>query len=73
MYKNYNIIITDDNSNDNTINYLTTNYLHEKQSNIILIKNKRNGGFCKNSNSGIKYAIKKLNPKYIVLFNDTQL
>lgn len=70
VYKNYTIIITDDNSNDNTINYLTTNYLHEKQSNIILIKNKRNGGFCKNSNSGIKYAIKKLNPKYMVLFND---
>jgi len=64
-YKNYNIVVSDDASTDSTIDYITKNYPY-----VSIVKNKTNGGFCKNSNSGIKYAIKKFKPKYIVLLND---
>ncbi len=37
---------------------------------LILIKNKKNYGFAKGSNIGIKYALKCLNPEYILLLNN---
>lgn len=64
-YKNYKILISDDNSTDNTVSYL-----HLKYPKLKVIENSINGGFCKNSNSGIRYAIKNLKLDYIVLLND---
>ncbi len=64
-YKNYEIIVSDDNSTDNTISYLRSHY-----PKIYIIKNKVNGGFCKNVNSGLRYAFSIPGLKYVVLFND---
>lgn len=37
---------------------------------IIIIKNKKNYGFTKGNNIGIKFALKNLNPEYILLLNN---
>lgn len=37
---------------------------------LILIKNKKNYGFAKGNNIGIKYALKFLNPDYVLLLNN---
>lgn len=38
--------------------------------NLILIKNDKNEGFAEGNNIGIKYALKNLNPDYILLLNN---
>ena len=37
---------------------------------LILIKNESNSGFAEGNNIGIKYALKNLNPNYILLLNN---
>lgn len=37
---------------------------------LILIKNKKNAGFAEGNNIGIRYALKNLNPDYILLLNN---
>lgn len=56
----YEIIITDDNSTDET------QYLTEIIKNIVYLKNSENRGFLKNCNN----AAKKANGKYIVFLNN---
>lgn len=51
----YEVIIADDASTDESVAYIETNW-----QNVILIKNKVNGGFSKNINSGFKVATKEL-------------
>jgi GT2 family glycosyltransferase len=41
---------------------------HKKQ--LIIIENKKNYGFAKGNNIGIRYALKNLNPDYILLLNN---
>lgn len=38
--------------------------------NLIIIRNEKNYGFAEGNNIGIKYALKALNPKYILLLNN---
>ena len=64
-YKNYNIVVTDDCSTDNSIKYLKHNYPY-----VFLTKTRENGGYSKNTNNGIKYAIKRFKPDYIIQYND---
>lgn len=64
-YDNYKILITDDCSTDNSVNYLKSKY-----PNIDILKSEFNGGFSRNNNNGIKYAMKKYNPEYILLLNN---
>jgi len=40
---------------------------------IILIKNEDNYGFAEGNNIGMRYAIKSLNPDYILLLNNTRI
>jgi GT2 family glycosyltransferase len=51
----YEIIIPDDASTDNSIHFLKNNYPQ-----IILVRNKTNSGFATNINSGIRKATKEL-------------
>jgi len=37
---------------------------------LMIIENKKNYGFAKGNNIGIKYALKNLNPDYILLLNN---
>lgn len=109
-YTNYNIILVDNGSRDNSIkniqnycngikiespflkhdyhnknipiefviydnytnNFRLENYnlKNTNQNKIILIKNKENYGFTKGNNIGIDYAIRFLDPKYVLLLNN---
>ncbi len=49
--------------------YGNVNFLkHKKQ--LIIIENKKNYGFAKGNNIGMDYALKNLNPDYILLLNN---
>ncbi len=64
---NYKIIVVDNNSTDNSLEFL------EKIENIKLIKSNSNDGFAAGNNIGIKYALDN-NYKYILLLNnDTEI
>jgi GT2 family glycosyltransferase len=65
-YKNYNIILIDNNSINNEALIIKNKYPQ-----IILIKNSLNNGFCKANNQGIRLAIKKHADYILLLNNDT--
>lgn len=54
----------DENKDDKKIEYLKLN------KTLILIRNEKNYGFAEGNNIGIKYALKFLNPSYILLLNN---
>jgi len=74
-YTNFKIVFVDNSSNNNSINFIQKTYPIEiKNKKIILIKNKKNEGFAKANNIGIKRAFKDLECKYIIcLNNDTEV
>lgn len=61
-YSNYEIIVVDNNSSDNSVNFLKT----LKELNIKIIENKENVSFSKGNNEGVKIA----NGEYILLLNN---
>lgn len=63
--RNYEIIITDDFSQDDSVPFIQRSY-----SNILLIENKSNEGFSKNINKGIKKSSKEL---ILILNTDMKL
>ncbi len=66
-YINYQIIVVDNNSLDNSLELLESSNL-----NFHLIKNSENLGYTGGNNIGIKFALTK-NPKYILLLNNDTL
>lgn len=62
-YSNFEVILVDNSSQDDSVKWINTNYPAIK-----IIKNKKNFGFAKGYNIGIKYAIKR-KPDYIALIN----
>lgn len=64
-YKDYKIILADDCSTDNSIEYVKKNFSY-----VEITKNKVNGGYSKNNNNAIKYAMQKYKPDYILLLNN---
>ena len=67
LYNNYQIIVVDNNSLDDSLELLESSNL-----NFHLIKNSENLGYTGGNNVGIKYAITK-SPKYIFLLNNDTL
>lgn len=67
-YKNYNIVVVDNNSTDGS-----QKLIKSKFKRVDLIENKSNRGFAGGNNDGIKYAIKKYNPDYFYLLNNDTL
>ncbi len=63
-YENFKVVVTDDSSTDNSLDYLKKNFPE-----VSIIVNKPNGGYTKNINNGIKYALKKYNLDYVLLMN----
>lgn len=61
--KPYSVIIVDNNSTDETVEFIKSNYPE-----IILLKQERNLGFGKANNIGISYAL-KLGAEYVFLLN----
>lgn len=66
-YDNYNIIVVDNNSPDDSYEVLRRE-IGEKH---ILIKAKDNGGFAKGNNIGVKYAVENGSDFVLLLNNDT--
>ncbi len=62
-YKNFEIIFVDNNSSDDSIDFLETNY---KDKRIKIIKHKENSGFAGGNNIGIKEA----KGEYLYLLNN---
>jgi hypothetical protein len=68
-YKNFKVIVVDNASTDSSVDMIETEF-----KNINLLENKENLGFIKGNNVGIRYALKKYNPNYILLLNnDTEI
>jgi GT2 family glycosyltransferase len=64
-YKNYKIVMADDKSTDNSVEYIKKKFPY-----VSIVINNANGGFSKNNNNAIKYAIQKYKPDYIMLLNN---
>ena len=65
-YRNYDVIVVDNGSSGND-----ADILEEKCAGYIqLIRNDKNYGFAEGNNIGIRYALQKLNPDYILLLNN---
>lgn len=60
----YNVIVVDNASTDNTIQYIYKNYSH-----VTVLPQKENLGFGKGNNIGISYALKHFSAEYVFLLN----
>jgi GT2 family glycosyltransferase len=68
-YGNYRVIIVDNGSKDGSVDMIRAKF-----SWVDLIENKGNLGFSQANNVGIKYALKKHHPDFILLLNnDTKI
>ncbi len=65
-YKNYKIVLIDNNSDDNTTDAVKLNFPDVK-----IIQNKKNYGYAEGNNKGIKYALKNKADYVLILNNDT--
>lgn len=65
-YSNYEIIIIDNGSKDDSVNTILGLYPH-----VALIETKKNLGFAEGNNVGIRYAIEKGAQYFLLLNNDT--
>ncbi len=68
----YKIVVVDNGSSDNSLIKLENEYLKNNKVDIIPIK--KNLGFAKGNNVGIKYANESYNPDFVVVLNsDTEI
>ncbi|MGL4992295.1 MAG: glycosyltransferase family 2 protein [Sarcina sp.] len=66
----FDIVIVDNNSTNESINYLNNKYENNPRVNIIV--SKKNDGYANGNNVGVKFALANFNNKYIcILNNDT--
>lgn len=68
-YPNYKVIVVDNGSSDNSVEFVKNNY-----KNVDILALDKNYGFSGGNNKGIKYAKEKYNPDYFLLLNnDTEI
>jgi GT2 family glycosyltransferase len=68
-YPNYKVIVVDNGSTDGSVEFVKKNF---PKADVLPLD--KNYGFSKGNNIGIKYALKKYKPKYILLLNnDTKI
>jgi len=67
-YSNYNIIVVDNNSTNDS--YIRLREKYDKIKNVYFIKNDDNLGFAKGNNVGYRFAKYKLNSDFIILLNN---
>lgn len=64
-YRNYNVVVADDHSPDNSGEYVKKRY-----PDVDVIINSTNLGYAKNNNNAIRHALKRYKPEYVLLLND---
>ncbi len=68
-YPDYKVIVVDNGSTDDSIEFVKKNF---HQVDVLALD--KNYGYPKGNNVGIKYALEKYNPEYVLLLNnDTQI
>ena len=67
-YKNYNIIVYDNGSNQDESKELKKKFQNKR--NIDFVRSEKNWGYDEGCNRAIKYARKKYNPEYYVIANN---
>jgi hypothetical protein len=68
-YKNFKVIVVDNASTDSSVDMVKSEF-----KNVDLLENKENLGFIRGNNIGIRYALEKYNPDYVLLLNnDTKI
>jgi GT2 family glycosyltransferase len=67
-YLNFEIIITDNGSNDGSVKFIKS--LQKKDKKVRLLENKNNIGFASGNNKAIKIALREKKSKYIALVNN---
>jgi hypothetical protein len=65
-YPDYTVIVVDNGSSGNDANVLEEKF----SDHIQLIRNDKNYGFAEGNNIGIRHALEKSNPQYILLLNN---
>lgn len=71
-YKNYDIIVVDNFSENDSINIIRKNF--ENENNVYYIQNNNNLGFAQGNNIGIRFAKEELKSDYVFVLNtDTVL
>ena len=63
-YRNYKLLVTDDFSTDNSVDYIKKKYRYVK-----IIKRTSNSGYTENANTGLRYFIKNKNFDYALLLD----
>ena len=66
LYSNYKIVIVDNGSTDGSVQRIRD--LYDSMVDVVSLSN--NEGFASGNNIGVNYAIKKYDPKYILLLNN---
>ncbi len=64
IYKDFNVILVDNDSKDNTVEIAKETY-----PSLFLIQQKKNYFLCKSNNDGIKYAIQDFKSEYVIVLN----
>ena len=67
-YPNYKILLVDNNSRDESVLFVKSNYLH-----VHIIQNDKNLGFAEGNNVGIRYALSQGAEYVVLLNNDTRV
>ena len=67
-FKNFNIVLVDNGSEDDSVEHIKKNYSH-----VTVLENKNNLGFSGGNNTGIEYAISKGYDYVYLLNNDTEV
>jgi GT2 family glycosyltransferase len=69
-YDNFTIILVENSTNNDSIDFIKSNYADELEKKIIIIKNPKNYGFAKANNIGFSKAIEDEECKYVVCLNN---
>ena len=68
-YNNYRLIVVDNASDKNEAEEIERLFKQE----ITVIRNDRNYGYSEGNNTGIKFALERFDPKYVLIFNNDQV
>ena len=73
-WKNFRVIFVDNGSDDDSVEFVSENYLEIGFPSANLVQLKENTGFCFGYNAGIKKALEDKSVKYVIILNnDTKL